>query len=433
MRERPGACVDLATVLDKELSYLHEHRHPNQTDRDLVKRSLVGLAMSGGGIRSATTNLGILQALARMRILPLVDYLSTVSGGGYIGACLSSLLSWNGNPPREWGDVRGPYTFAPEERPAFSTELEEFPFRPDLSEERPKQDNPLRPDPRASHDIIGHLRTHGNFLIARSGLFRRDSLRAVGTLAMGIAYNVGIFMLTLFAISAIYLAALLFLAPELPEVLSRSALPAAPLDTIRRDVDVVVTDSAIVRTNRTPGTCPRDATDCVTETAATLRSITVYDAMKRNARGLGDVFATEWKSWQLPESVQPLARWWSVTPEPFRPLLAGLGLGILTTIILFLWMSRAVRRYVRGQTRDGVAPTPGDSVEEAFERRVLRGAAQAMVGTVVVAIVLGQLLWRNMLSAEEQVLWLLVPLAVLTGAWVVTFICATLVFPRMRG
>ena len=46
---------------------------------------LVGLAFSGGGIRSATFNLGILQALATLKLLEPIDYLSTVSGGGYIG------------------------------------------------------------------------------------------------------------------------------------------------------------------------------------------------------------------------------------------------------------------------------------------------------------------------------------------------------------
>ncbi len=52
---------------------------------------LLGLAFSGGGIRSATFNLGVLQALARSGLLRYVDYLSTVSGGGYIGSWLTAL------------------------------------------------------------------------------------------------------------------------------------------------------------------------------------------------------------------------------------------------------------------------------------------------------------------------------------------------------
>jgi hypothetical protein len=45
----------------------------------------VGLALSGGGIRSATFNLGLLQALAQNQVLERLHYVSTVSGGGYIG------------------------------------------------------------------------------------------------------------------------------------------------------------------------------------------------------------------------------------------------------------------------------------------------------------------------------------------------------------
>jgi hypothetical protein len=51
-------------------------------------RNLVGLAFSGGGVRSATFNLGILQALQEMDLLRHVDYISTVSGGGFIGSWL---------------------------------------------------------------------------------------------------------------------------------------------------------------------------------------------------------------------------------------------------------------------------------------------------------------------------------------------------------
>lgn len=56
-------------------------------------QQLTGLAISGGGIRSATFSLGVIQELARQGILKSTDYLSTVSGGGYTGSCLSSLLN----------------------------------------------------------------------------------------------------------------------------------------------------------------------------------------------------------------------------------------------------------------------------------------------------------------------------------------------------
>jgi hypothetical protein len=50
------------------------------------------LCLSGGGIRSATFSLGALQALAKFGWLSRFDYLSTVSGGGYIGSWLSAWI-----------------------------------------------------------------------------------------------------------------------------------------------------------------------------------------------------------------------------------------------------------------------------------------------------------------------------------------------------
>src|SRR5215207_6761367 len=57
-----------------------------------LPRDTVGLALSGGGIRSATFSLGVLQALAANGLLRHIDLLSTVSGGGYIGAFLGGLI-----------------------------------------------------------------------------------------------------------------------------------------------------------------------------------------------------------------------------------------------------------------------------------------------------------------------------------------------------
>jgi hypothetical protein len=52
----------------------------------------IGLAFSGGGIRSATFCLGVLRALARNKVLHRFDYLSTVSGGGYVGSAFGRLF-----------------------------------------------------------------------------------------------------------------------------------------------------------------------------------------------------------------------------------------------------------------------------------------------------------------------------------------------------
>jgi len=58
-----------------------------------TEQGLSGIAISGGGIRSATFSLGVTQELAHQGILKSSDYLSTVSGGGYTGSCISSIMN----------------------------------------------------------------------------------------------------------------------------------------------------------------------------------------------------------------------------------------------------------------------------------------------------------------------------------------------------
>ncbi len=55
----------------------------------------IGLAISGGGIRSATFALGVTNVLARHGILKDVDVMSTVSGGGYLGSFITSVMNDN--------------------------------------------------------------------------------------------------------------------------------------------------------------------------------------------------------------------------------------------------------------------------------------------------------------------------------------------------
>jgi hypothetical protein len=83
--------ITFKTVFEKELEIIKQQRE-NRKDTNLVEKApdtLIGLAISGGGIRSASFALGVLQSLDKNNKLRSVDYLSTVSGGGYIGASLT--------------------------------------------------------------------------------------------------------------------------------------------------------------------------------------------------------------------------------------------------------------------------------------------------------------------------------------------------------
>ncbi|AVP99862.1 hypothetical protein C7S18_22975 [Ahniella affigens] len=75
----PSGFQSESSVLNAEFQYL-----------GLTERTEVcGLALSGGGIRSATFALGILQGLQARGLLGDFDYLSSVSGGGYLSGYLS--------------------------------------------------------------------------------------------------------------------------------------------------------------------------------------------------------------------------------------------------------------------------------------------------------------------------------------------------------
>jgi hypothetical protein len=64
------------------------------------RRGPSALCLSGGGIRSATFALGVLQGLARVGVIGTLDYLSTVSGGGYIGGWFTAWLHREGSAGR---------------------------------------------------------------------------------------------------------------------------------------------------------------------------------------------------------------------------------------------------------------------------------------------------------------------------------------------
>jgi hypothetical protein len=98
----PDATVD--AINESERQAVSERRRIRNV-RAAEGQNAVGLALSGGGIRSATFGLGVVQMLAARDFLKDVDFLSTVSGGGYTGSFLSTRLG-DGQP---YTDVAGPY------------------------------------------------------------------------------------------------------------------------------------------------------------------------------------------------------------------------------------------------------------------------------------------------------------------------------------
>ncbi|MBI4281955.1 MAG: hypothetical protein HY672_00495 [Chloroflexi bacterium] len=133
-----------------------------------VDNGLVGLALSGGGIRAATFALGVLQRLGRLGILRFVDILSTASGGGYLGASWSSLTA---DSPVKSGPGSNPSgSAAPGALGAdgyeYGSGINNFPFKFVGNAE-----NPDRQIFDRESDAVRHLRAHGNWLAPHIGLF----------------------------------------------------------------------------------------------------------------------------------------------------------------------------------------------------------------------------------------------------------------------
>ncbi|HTA22597.1 MAG TPA: patatin-like phospholipase family protein [Terriglobales bacterium] len=151
---RPADCpVTFADVLRKEIDQINLARRARGVPEEKTKDSLIGLAFSGGGIRSATFNLGILQGLARNKLLGKFDYLSTVSGGGYIGSWLAAVT-------KRYHDSTG--------EPFSEIEKALVPenYQPSLRHER---------------SFLHWLRLYSNYLTPNSSLISGDTWAMIGT------------------------------------------------------------------------------------------------------------------------------------------------------------------------------------------------------------------------------------------------------------
>ncbi len=119
------------------------------------KTPFSALCISGGGIRSATFALGALQSMADHGLLTEFDYLSTVSGGGYVGSWLTAWIQRAGGIAQ---------------------------VAPKLKRNAPK---PLPGEPNP----IQHLRDYNNYLTPKLGLFSADTWTVVATVIRNMILN----------------------------------------------------------------------------------------------------------------------------------------------------------------------------------------------------------------------------------------------------
>ena len=182
---------------------------PEKSDRIFKAahdEELVGLAFSGGGIRSATFNLGVLQGLATLGLLPMFDYLSTVSGGGYIGSWLESWIYRAGQD----SEVAKCAELSQTDQQSPIRRVQEC-LKPDRS------DKIEHGESRA----IRFLRQYSNYLTPRLGFLGADLWTAVAIYFRNLLLNQTVLILFLF-----FLLLLPYLAVYLTEILICLRCPA---------------------------------------------------------------------------------------------------------------------------------------------------------------------------------------------------------------
>ncbi len=130
----------------REASKANQRESQGQSG-DAVSQHRIGFALSGGGIRSATFCLGIFQRLAQSDLLGKIDYISSVSGGGYFASFLGRLFHRDGI--KDIQDVEE--TLVPEVRPGLGISS-----TPDWKKEvfRWLRDNGRYLAPRGAGDLL---------------------------------------------------------------------------------------------------------------------------------------------------------------------------------------------------------------------------------------------------------------------------------------
>ena len=167
---------------------------PSHTGASADPKELAGIALSGGGIRAATSGLGVLQALRKMGILPVFDYLSTVSGGGFAGSWWSAWTSREFDSAATQEDK----FFPPPER--TQPERDERGKNAAQKAQDESADILIPPSPevlqerRQDSDPAHHLRLFSNYLTPQKGLMSGDTWRAITVISrdLGLTWLVSI-------------------------------------------------------------------------------------------------------------------------------------------------------------------------------------------------------------------------------------------------
>lgn len=164
-------------------------RNLSSTFKLLEEANLKALCLSGGGIRSATFGLGVIQALAKHGLLDKFDYLSTVSGGGYVGSWLSAWIyreQEQNNTEQAGGSEADPDNFYGSEIP---DQLNSFGVKKVQEKINCEFGDDETDNPSVEPDELRHLRDYSNYMSPRTGLLSADTWTLIGTYFRNLVLN----------------------------------------------------------------------------------------------------------------------------------------------------------------------------------------------------------------------------------------------------
>jgi hypothetical protein len=217
---KPEAPATRSDVLRGERVAITERRRKAYGEGDHSARPLTGLALSGGGIRSATFCLGVLEEVEQRNVRGLFDYLSTVSGGGYIGSWWSAYLSRKQRVASAGlaSAVRVAVSNIVQDSPMLKACVPNLVIKARQPREEQVADVPSFPTGFPKSRFAGgtdeedfalrHLRLHSNYLTPRKGL-SWDTWRAVTVITRNLVLTWAV--LLPFTLAAVLVAQIYFL------------------------------------------------------------------------------------------------------------------------------------------------------------------------------------------------------------------------------
>jgi len=185
-------------LLERELESQGCWKAPEDAYTNAGTKAAIGLCLSGGGIRSATFNLGILQGLAQHRLLSRFNYLSSVSGGGYIHQFLAT---WVRNRALSPHAVFHEELFQSVEKPPPPSALDDIQdFLHPVPNGPSGPDFPDSPPFASSHyatvisEPLRWLRRYTNYLAPREGLTGLDTWTILAVWLRNTALNFAVLL-----------------------------------------------------------------------------------------------------------------------------------------------------------------------------------------------------------------------------------------------